>query len=389
MRKCGLLVLLLIIVFPLYSQTDQDILMHVPPIIGTGSSPHDNNIFYRMVVRELTAWGGITLIEETREADYLVSGVLTTPFPQSYSLQLILTDKDSIVLFEQTLHYLTMDEVGEYVPSIMFNIIFQAFANKMGEDASFELLPIPVTPVVEEEIIEEPEEPVIIVPWQNRPWYFGASLFWAPRFYSSDTRVSGNFANIGFGFYAEHYFIHMPNEKLSFLKMFLIRTGFEFAPDWIIATDRYGDEYRNMILQIPLLINYVWKPNAMFMHLPYLGCTFNIPFFPYTTVPPVSFRTGFQTNKEIGPGIGFADASFSFDFGKSGLNKDNKNDKRQYNRYMLYIGIGYKFGIGDHLQRIPRRGLHRDELETYHAVEDEFEDDDPEDIDFENDESEN
>jgi len=346
MKKPGLFILLLIIVFPLCAQTNQNILIHVPPVSGTGSTLQDNNIFLNLITRELTAWGRVTLAETSREADYSVTGTLRSPSRAVYSLQLILADRNSVELLNQTIHYETMEEANEYIPSIMFDIIFQAFANKADEDESFTRLEIlPFTP-------EKPEPERESTPfnsdeiWKNKPWYFSAGIFWAPRLYSSDSMVSLNFANIGLGLYAEYCFTDIPGGKLDFLKFFSVGTGMEFAPDWIIATKKNNDEYRNIILQIPLLFGYVVKPGDIYMHKPYLGLLFNIPLLPYTTVPLLSMKTGFQFGVKTGPGIGFADFSFSMDFGKSGFEKHNENEKREYNRYMLYFGIGYKYGIG-------------------------------------------
>ena len=346
MKKCGVFILLFIIVFPLCAQTNKNILMYVPAVSGTGSASQDNDIFLNLITRELIAWGSITLVETSQEADYSLTGTLHSPSPAVHLLQLILADRNSVALFDQTIRYLTMEEANGYIPYIMFDIIFQAFANKADEDeslTSLEILPV-IPPRPEPE--QEPAEFIDNEIWKNRPWYFSAGIFWAPRFYSSDSMVSLNFANIGLGLYAEYCFTDISNEKLDFLKLFSIRTGLEFAPDWIIATTRIGDEYRNMIMQIPLLFNYVFKPDTFSMQKPYLGFTFNIPLFPHTTVPLLSLKAGYQYNRKIGPGIGFADASFSFDFGKSGLNKHNPNDRRQFSRFMLYFGIGYKFGIG-------------------------------------------
>jgi len=350
MKKCGLFLLLLIVVFPLCAQTDQNILVYVPPVSGTGSTTQDNGIFQNLITRELISWGGITLVETPEEADYSIIGTLRSPSRALYSLQLILVARNSVNLFDQTMRYGTMEEANAYIPSIMFDIIFHAFANKADEDESFtqvEILPvIPAKPKVEHET--EPGSDEI---WKNRPWYFSAGIFWAPRLYSSDSMVSFNFANISLGLYAEYCFTNISNQKLDFLKFFSIGTGMEFVPDWIIATKKNGDEYRNVILQIPLLFNYVLKPGDIYMHKPYLGLLFNIPLLPYTTVPLISLKTGFQYGVKIGPGIGFADFSFSFDIGKSGLEKHNQNEKREYNRYMLYLGLGYKYGVG-----MPQRG---------------------------------
>jgi hypothetical protein len=329
--------------------------MFVQPVTGTGITPHDNNAFHTLLTRELTAWGGITLVRTIREAEYIVTGTISSSHLQSYSLRLTLLDRNSVNFFEQTLHYQTMEEASEYIPAIVFEIIFRAQANRTNGDGSMQIellpnvpaVPRPGTVISRPEVPQEQTETTPDITWQNKPWYFSGSLFWAPRLYSSDLRGSGNFANIGLGFYAEYHSINITNEKLSFLKYFSYRTGLEFAPDWIIASHNIGDEYRNLILQIPLLINYVLKPDVFSKHTPYLGIVFNIPLFQYTTVPLLSLKTGFQYGRKIGPGIGFADLSFSFDFGKSGLNKHNENDNRLYNRYMLYLGLGYKYGIGN------------------------------------------
>ena len=329
--------------------------MHVPPVRGSGSTPQDNNIFRNQIVRELNAWGGITLVETTRGAEYFINGTLTSPTPHSYSIRLILTDRNSVALSDQTLHYQTMEEAFEYIPTLVFNIIFEAFADRVSGDESLsgiELLPnLQSQPRTDQDriIIVQgvmPDDKIPDGTWQNYAWYLGGSLFWTPRFYSSEEKVSGNFANIGMSFYAEHCFIYISHYKWRFLLPFSISSGLDFAPDWIIATDRIGDQYRNMILQFPLLFNYSFKPDFNSIHKPYLGILFNIPLFPYTTVPVCSMQTGYQYSRKIGPGIGFADANFTFDFGKSGLDKHNDKDTRLYRRYMLYFGLGYKFGIG-------------------------------------------
>jgi hypothetical protein len=33
------------------------------------------------------------------------------------------------------------------------------------------------------------------------------------------------------------------------------------------------------------------------------------------------------------------------DFGKSGLNANRPGDTRQYDRYMIYLGVGYKYDL--------------------------------------------
>ncbi|MCL2762468.1 MAG: hypothetical protein FWD36_04580, partial [Treponema sp.] len=238
-----------------------------------------------------------------------------------------------------------------YIPSMVFNMLFHVFAPEIEDDEN--IVKIEVLPMVQSEPtrymgpVPPPVKPVEIAPdaWRNMPWYLGGSLFWAPRLYTTDKRVSGNFANIGMSFTAEYYWINFASEDMDFLKYLSISSGLEFAPDWIIATSDIGDEYRNVILQIPLLFNYVLKPGETYMHKPYVGIVFNIPLFPDTTPPLISGKAGFQYGRKAGPGIAFADASFSVDFGKSGLDK-RTDDPRQYHRIMLYFGAGYKWGLG-------------------------------------------
>jgi hypothetical protein len=47
-----------------------------------------------------------------------------------------------------------------------------------------------------------------------------------------------------------------------------------------------------------------------------------------------------------------ADARFSMDFGKSGLRADRPAETRQYNRYMMYLSMGYKYDFVGMIQEL-------------------------------------
>jgi hypothetical protein len=78
------------------------------------------------------------------------------------------------------------------------------------------------------------------------------------------------------------------------------------------------------------------------MLMPYLGINFNIALYGDTKPPPVAWRVGFQYGVKAGPGILVIDPWFSMDFGKSGI---TENPFVQYQRYMMHIGVKYKYGF--------------------------------------------
>jgi len=384
MKKCAIWVLLFGAAFSLFAQNSKNITIYIPPIEGTGSTENDNIVLADILYRELTARNFI-LGETLEGAEYSLFCKLAPSEENSkenskekYFLSLALNDKDGLTLYEQGLHYTTLEEANSYLPSVLLSMMDNIFALQVGAIVE-QTKPIvePPQPVVEppqpivespEPIVEPPqpvvESPQIIVEspepivkptkpiiesdyddeWRNKLWYLGAGVFWDPRlYYGSMPEI--NLLNFSFGFSLEFHFFRYANEKLEFLKYLSLGTGMEFASDWIVVSPRLNDDYRNTIMQIPLTLYGVFKPGTDLLLEPYLGILFNIPLLPETTPSLLSWQAGFQYGIKAGQGIFYWDIRYSMDFGKSGINANRPGGDREYDRYMLYLGIGYKYDL--------------------------------------------
>jgi len=356
--KCVVVTLLFCISVSLSAQTARDIPLYIPPVEGAGSTPEDNEIFKDILLRELEVWN-FNLVETREEADFTLSAAFSPSYEDAasaapptsadadvedtpavmppaageYLLSLSLLDKENEILYQQTLRYTSMKEIYEYIPSMLFNMLSSFFVMYAAE-------PAPKATTVLEEFVEDETDPD---EWRNKLWYIGETVFWSPRFYYGSF-VSGNLANFGIGFSAEYHFLEFAYGRWEFLKYVAASTGMEFIPDWVAATDRAGDEYHNTILQIPLRFSYVWRYKDIYMHQPFLGIHFNIPFYRDTSPAVVSWDIGFQFGMKAGPGIAYAQGMYSMDFGKSGLDV-RRNDERAYRRYIMQFGVGYKYDL--------------------------------------------
>ena len=314
--------------------------IYVPPLSGTGSTPEDSDAFTELLKRELMAWD-IVLAETPEDADYILKGTLvppdttaedgTSPDGGRYLLSLDLQDEDGVTLASRDIYYQSQEEVNFHIPPALHYMLSPLFDYAASGDR-------------DKSGGHEIAEPLDVDARRNRQWYFGAGVFWNPRLYHG-TQMSAHLLNFGIGLSAEYHFLKYASGKFEFLKYVSVGMGLELAPDWVVASPATGDNYRNVILQIPLSVGIVLKPGEKYIHKPYAGILFNLPFFPDTAPALCSWKTGFQFGFKAGPGIFCADAGFSMDFGTSGLSVNRPNDTRQYRRYMMYLGIMYKYGI--------------------------------------------
>jgi hypothetical protein len=244
---------------------------------------------------------------------------------EMYVLHLALLDnRTGQTLINRDLFYADPDEIDDLI-MLQFNRVSDA-PEVVPETVIFTQY-VPEYITVSENIREEPDN------WRDKEWYFGACAFWAPRVYQAEAS-STYYVNFGFGLFAEYHFLGLS-----------AGTGVELAPDWIAVTSAANDSYRDLVLEIPLLIKYILKPSKYFMLVPYAGINLNLALYGETRPPLLAWRLGFQYGVKAGPGVLIIDPWFSMDFGRSRLGEEKGDDTIRYQRYMMHIGLGYKYGV--------------------------------------------
>jgi hypothetical protein len=121
--------------------------------------------------------------------------------------------------------------------------------------------------------------------------------------------------------------------------------GFEYASDLIRVSPNAGENYGNMLLEIPVFVKFVFKPGGYVIVEPYTGIQFNIPFDKTILPPLMSWLIGLHYGVKTGPGILFIDPRITFDIGKSGMDPDSPFKDISFQRNIIHLGIGYKFGF--------------------------------------------
>ena len=297
--------------FSLYAQS-HNASVYVVPVTGTGSKPEDNEFFYNRLNSEVT-YQNFRLAKTLKDAEFYLVGTI---FPHlnnadrpdtQYVFHLLLMDnKTNENMAEGELVYETPQELNTLFPVLVHTLLY-TIPEEKGKDN-----------------------------WRNKTLYAGGSAFWTPRMYiDTEANLSPHIPNFGGGVFAEYHFL----DYLS------VGMGFEVTTDSVLVKDKlYSRTIKstNLLLEIPVLVKYVFKPGDYFVLEPYAGIHFNIPFLKKTTPPAISWLAGLQYGVKLGPGVLFIDPRFSMDIGKSTMNavKD-----KLFQRYIFHLGVGYKLGF--------------------------------------------
>jgi hypothetical protein len=285
--------------------------VYVPPVSGDGGKPEDNYYFYKQVVSELE-YQHYNLAKTERSADFLLAGTLAPhayntvrPAGKQYVFRLELFDnKTGETMIDGELIYAAAEDAKYALPSLV-SVLILTIPEETGKDN-----------------------------WRGKWLYFGAAAFWTPRVYAAETSTSTQFVNFGGGVYAEFQFL----DFLSF------EAGLEFTSDLISVYANTVDVYhRGLLFEVPLILKAALKPGGSFMLEPYGGVQFNVPLEKAIVPPLLSWLAGFQYGIKAGPGVVFVDPRFTMDIGKSKMGPDI--DGLSFQRYVLHLGIGYKFGV--------------------------------------------
>ena len=366
MKKLIFGLLIFIVSFPIFAKDIREARIFVPPIAGYGRAG-DNAYFYRQLTAEvvLQFYG---LVRTQRDCDYILRAAIIpfgmgepeyipqplSPIPPrpipplldipgvreyfsweidkgiyfydtsgednyepnalpgynpgmqdkndnfEFTLRLELIDNlTNEILGEQELVYAAIDaSVGDLLSILVFNM----------------LAGIPD--------IEETND------WREKWIFLETGIFWTPRIHVVDDDHHFSWANFGFKAAFEFHFARVMS--LGF--------GVQFAQDLV---KHNSDEYRDLMMEFPLALKFVFKPASHFMLEPYGGIAFNVSLMK-TTMPSVSsWFAGFQLGVKTGKGMIVIDPRFSRDLEKSEL----AGIDYSYRRNSLQLGIGYKIGF--------------------------------------------
>jgi hypothetical protein len=331
MRK-NILILALLLCggLSLAAQTRPDVTIYVTPVIGNGSSTDDNTFFYRQVVQEISAQD-FYLAKTQRDSDFSMIGRLDryTLNEGQYAFRLELRDnKTGEMRVEGGLLYETPEDARLQIPFLVASLLYT----------------IPPDPVPEE---PEPEpEPEIerTDGWRNNWIYLGLAATYKPRIYV----IGNNEAQtpyLGYPWPALWAEFHVAN-------FFSFEIGAELAGDYFEYKKSGAQKaaYNNVIIEVPVLLKFVIKPGSSLMLEPYLGGFVNLPLYATTgrTKPAlVSGLVGFQCGFKAGPGVLFFDlrGAMDMDFINKSTVYSSEKVPPTYQRYVLRVGLGYKFGL--------------------------------------------
>jgi hypothetical protein len=396
--KLRLICLLLAgVVFSLAAQTNQTISVFMQPFTGTGIDQYDSSFYYMLIYRELEAHDQITMGRGRSSTDFSLIGAISPTgtggaSSPEYRFELRLqNNRTNEIMLEQGYRYSRLDNAEIAINTILDNIYKQILpvqpvqqpvepvrtpvepVQSTVEPVQQPVQPIqqpiqpapqpvqpiqqPVQPVRQpvqpiQQPVQQPVEPVQsaepvepvqpVTPgsegdWRDRWVFLGLSVFWNPRIYADEDWQTPYLGNFVMGFYPE----------LRFLDSVSLETGLGLSSDRL---KNGKEEYRDLMLEVPVLVKIVLKPGDIFLLQPYSGVCLNFSLFGATNPPLLSWGAGYQHGVKAGPGDFLFDFRFSMDLGKSKLEeREGIHPTLEYQRFSLSLGVGYKYGI------IPKR----------------------------------
>jgi len=377
MKKQAVFFLFFLACFPLFSQSFREARIFVPPVSGIGSQ-ETKAIFHQKITYEVVLqhyW----LASSLRRSEYILSGTIM-PLEQFTAIQQELEeaeksafmgptparpippirntrerreffswDIDNQLLFFDTTgednyepntqrqppnqgstYNLKTPQAGDYVFAAELihrlngnvlsrgHIYFLEADDSANEDLAVVLYNMfSVLPEIE-----------INDDWRNNWLFLEVGVMWLPRIYSNES-TSLYFSNFGFRMAADFHL-------LNFMSL---SAGIHYTQDWIIVTGTSEESNIDIILEVPLALKLVFKPGESIMLEPYGGISYNHSMYMVTEPSPFSWFAGLQFGVKAGPGLIYFDSRFAQDFSASSMGKV------EYNRHMVQIGTGYKFGI--------------------------------------------
>jgi len=375
MKKCLIWILLLGAGFSLFAQTNSNASIFIPPVTGIGKTENDNTVIAQMLTNEIKSRHG-SLGKSLREADFILYGTLAPyheeqqyyhdyiflnaenatditaytynatlrdAWQQVYIFQLILkNEKTNRAVLLQNILYLSIEDVYDFFPLLIFNVFTQINAKQ----TSIKRAPA-------KQVYTDTED------WRNKWLYLRASFDFPITFYKlkSDDLVNGTKA------YDDTDPNNIKYQQLDNIAVALpaMTVGAEVQLlDWLSIEPNVQVGWENLNdkdfinLAIGLQLKFPLKFISNIMLEPYGAVSY--PVFPsssglFDSFPKIALGGGFQLGMKGWRNTGsvFIDVNYMYYcLGDAGINnpyKDYQPAVIHYQRTVLGLGIGYKFGV--------------------------------------------
>lgn len=333
MKYFSLIVFSVLILFSLFfprflfSQDFREARFYVPPISGIGTL-EEETYFYKQVSNEVAAQFS-SMVRIKSNSDYTLRGSIvpygcfhdpSIPCPMHPLGQMhVSNDEIGEFLFCLDLLSSKKNELigGQY-------IVYKEIDNTLDEMISVMVYNL-LSSIPDFDLTQDR---------RNRWLFLEPNVSWAPRIYRANEIESNYWANFGFGVSIE----------FQFVKFMSLGFGFQFTQDWIYVSAERSEEYRDFIMEIPLMLRFIIKFGDNYMLCPYGGMSYNFSLTKITEPCPYSWFAGIQFAVKAGPGFITIDPKFTMDYYDSKLSSEAKSSL-EYKRLMLQIGVGYKIGF--------------------------------------------
>ena len=330
MKKYLTLFLLFFCGVSLFSQSPREAKIFVPPITGTGRQG-DASFFYNRLTNEVVIQY-YSLVRTSRDSDFMLRGIIEPSI--NINVSHALYEKEILRALEIVNDYnRNLQNPEEYIFLLELTdsatdkiIAAQSLVYNTRNDASVGNL----VSVMVYNLLSSIPEINEINNWRNKWLFLGLSGMWAPRIYTGEEQ-SVNWVNFGLGFQAEFHFLNFMSMNLEL----------QFVRDCVVVSRISREEHTDLMLEIPVSLKFVIKPLNYLILEPYGGISYNISLMGTTQPSPLSWFAGFQFGIKAGPGIITIDPRFSMDIFKSII----VQNQIEYNRDMIQIAVGYKFGF--------------------------------------------
>ena len=371
MKKCLIWILLLGVGFSLFAQTS-NASIYVPPITGFGKDQNDNEVIAQMLVNEIKIRNGV-LGNSLQNADFILYGTIApyheeeqyyhdyvylntkdispnvTIFTynsmlrasqgQVYIFQLILkNEKANQAILIQNLLYTSIDTVYDFFPLLIFNI--------------YSHLNVKYTPSKKVYATDTED-------WRNKWLYLRASFDFPITFY----KLKSDGLKDGTKVYndtppqdqqLDNKVIALPGMTLGAEVQVLNWLSLEpnFQVSWEYLNDQ---DFFNMTAGLQIKFPLKFFRNVMLEPYGAVVCpVYSTSSDVFDSFPMFAFGGGFQIATRGGrPGAAFLDVNYMYYFpGDAVINNPYGNiypkpDVIHYQRYVIGLGIGYKFEFFD------------------------------------------